>query len=145
MAFHQSSMSKPNLKSPNSFRELTNLFVEANLKLLSDVAEAVSHDHLSVPQFLIVSHLHDRDLTMSEISEILQVTNGAATGLVDRLEKRKVVQRVRSREDRRVVWVSITRAGKSLINRLQRSLLPDGNEEVSKSATVLKERIFGAK
>jgi len=42
----------------------------------------------------------------------------AITGLIDRLEKRGLVARQRCEEDRRVVFVEITEAGKALIAQL---------------------------
>lgn len=41
------------------------------------------------------------------------------TGLIDRLEKVGLVSRQRSEEDRRVVRVSLTRAGEELLERLE--------------------------
>ncbi len=45
--------------------------------------------------------------TMSEIAEGLEVTTPAVTGLVDKLEKRGLVERVRDSQDRRVVRVRL--------------------------------------
>lgn len=45
--------------------------------------------------------------TMSEVAEGLNVTTPAVTGLVDKLEKRGLVERVRDSQDRRVVRVRL--------------------------------------
>jgi DNA-binding MarR family transcriptional regulator len=45
--------------------------------------------------------------TMSEVADGLRVTTPAVTGLVDKLEKRGLVERVRDQEDRRVVRVCL--------------------------------------
>ncbi|HEY7355823.1 MAG TPA: MarR family transcriptional regulator [Ktedonobacterales bacterium] len=45
--------------------------------------------------------------TMSEVAEGLDVTTPAVTGLVDKLEKRGMVERVRDTQDRRVVRVRL--------------------------------------
>jgi MarR family transcriptional regulator, 2-MHQ and catechol-resistance regulon repressor len=45
------------------------------------------------------------------------------TGLIDRLETSKLVSRLRSEEDRRVVNVSITQAGEEILARLDEPLL----------------------
>ncbi len=46
--------------------------------------------------------------TMSEVAEGLDVTTPAVTGLVDKLEKRGMVERVRDSQDRRVVRVRLS-------------------------------------
>ncbi|HLW00163.1 MAG TPA: MarR family transcriptional regulator [Ktedonobacterales bacterium] len=45
--------------------------------------------------------------TMSEVAEGLDVTTPAVTGLVDKLEKRGMVERLRDSQDRRVVRVRL--------------------------------------
>ncbi|HWI64542.1 MAG TPA: MarR family transcriptional regulator [Symbiobacteriaceae bacterium] len=48
---------------------------------------------------------------VSEVASHLGVTLSAATGLVDRLVKAKLVTRDRDQKDRRVVWVKVTPEG----------------------------------
>jgi MarR family transcriptional regulator, organic hydroperoxide resistance regulator len=45
--------------------------------------------------------------TMSEVAEGLEVTTPAVTGLVDKLERRSLLERVRDSQDRRVVRVRL--------------------------------------
>lgn len=52
---------------------------------------------------------------VSEVANQLGVTLSAATGLVDRLVKAKLVTRERDQEDRRVVWVKITPEGEHAV------------------------------
>jgi len=52
---------------------------------------------------------------VSEVAAHLGVTLSAATGLVDRLVKAKLVVRDRDQKDRRVVWVKITPDGESAV------------------------------
>ena len=64
----------------------------------------------SIPdaQIKLVVHLALHGLqTMSEVAEGLEVTTPAVTGLVDKLEKRGMVERVRDSQDRRVVRVRL--------------------------------------
>jgi DNA-binding MarR family transcriptional regulator len=56
--------------------------------------------------------------TMSEISEQMQLSHGAATGLVDRLQRLGLVERNRSEVDRRVVSIHISDEGEKLIQRI---------------------------
>lgn len=53
--------------------------------------------------------------TVAELARWLQVDAGATTRLLDRLEKKGLLKRVRSTEDRRVVQVELTPAGAAAI------------------------------
>ncbi|HEY0443167.1 MAG TPA: MarR family transcriptional regulator [Candidatus Limnocylindrales bacterium] len=69
-----------------------------------------------------MSHLHlmsmlDRhgELPMSRVAELLGVSDSNATGLIDRMEERGFVERVRHPDDRRVVLVRVTQAGSQIL------------------------------
>lgn len=47
----------------------------------------------------------------------------AITGLIDRLEKQGLVERERSEEDRRVVYVSITEKAKKILKKIDKPLM----------------------
>lgn len=59
--------------------------------------------------------LHKGPLPVNTIGEKVQLTSGAITTAVDRLEKKGLVERKSSAEDRRVRMVHLTEAGKALI------------------------------
>jgi MarR family 2-MHQ and catechol resistance regulon transcriptional repressor len=50
-------------------------------------------------------------LSMKRLAEAMDVSDASATGIVDRMEKRGLVERRHSTEDRRVVRVHATEAG----------------------------------
>jgi DNA-binding MarR family transcriptional regulator len=54
---------------------------------------------------------HHGDLPMSRLAELLDVSLSNATGLIDRMEERGLVERVRVPDDRRVVIVRAASAG----------------------------------
>lgn len=58
--------------------------------------------------------------TMSQISELLMVSNGNVTGVVDRLSREGLVQRTPSTEDRRAYLISLTPAGRERFERMAR-------------------------
>jgi DNA-binding MarR family transcriptional regulator len=65
-----------------------------------------------------MAHLHvmtllerHGEMTMSRIAELQDVSFSNATGLVDRIEERGLVERVRVPDDRRVVQVRLTEDG----------------------------------
>ena len=84
------------------------------------LAESIDDEAITPPQFGLLYCLCIRgQTTMSALSQEMHLTHGASTGMVDRLIKLKLVERMRSEEDRRVVYVSITERGRELVERMR--------------------------
>lgn len=60
----------------------------------------------------------DKNSTISNLAERLQIRHHSAVELVDRMEKRGLCRRERSKTDRRHVLVYVTTRGEKLLNRL---------------------------
>lgn len=77
---------------------------------------------VTLPQFDVLSELEhaSEQLTMSQLSKELMVSNGNITGVVDRLEKNKLVVRIRPEHDRRVQYIELTAEGKDAFRRMAR-------------------------
>lgn len=73
--------------------------------------------------------------SLGQLSEGLARARCTVTGLVDRLEAKGLVKRIRSREDRRMVYVSLTDKGRELAQELKEKVVPE--------ITRLGERIMG--
>jgi len=58
---------------------------------------------------------HDGPLPMRSLAEAMDVSQASATGIVDRMEQRGLVERQRDEDDRRVVRVAVTDEGRDLI------------------------------
>ena len=64
---------------------------------------------LTGPQGMLMGILaHDGEMKISDLSEKLGLSNSTVSGIIDRLEKQSLVERIRSVEDRRVVYVNVT-------------------------------------
>ncbi len=61
---------------------------------------------------------HDVDMTIGELSTKLGLAYSTTTDLVDRLEKREFVERIRDREDKRVVRLRLLIKGQEVIERV---------------------------
>ncbi len=61
-------------------------------------------------------------VSMSSLAQGMTVPMSTATGIVDRLVKKGLIERGRSEEDRRVVTVYLTESGKDMIEDLKRHL-----------------------
>jgi DNA-binding MarR family transcriptional regulator len=75
---------------------------------------------VSMSQLHVMSML-DRhgDMPMSRLAEMIDISLSNATGLVDRMEERGFVERLRVPDDRRVVLVRLTDGGRKLIDDVE--------------------------
>lgn len=72
-------------------------------------------------ELLILLLLYRRqEVNMTQIAEYIHVPMNTATGIVDRMEKKKMAVRQRSREDKRVVTISLAEAGKEQLGSIIR-------------------------
>lgn len=75
---------------------------------------------LTYTQYLVLLVLWERDgLTVGELCERLMLDNGTLSPLLKKMEQAGQVVRTRSREDERVVVISLTEEGKALQVRAQ--------------------------
>jgi MarR family transcriptional regulator, lower aerobic nicotinate degradation pathway regulator len=77
---------------------------------------AAEHD-LSISQARLLGVLRDRTPTMNELARLLGLDKSSISGLVDRAERRGLVARTPSAEDKRSVLVGLTDEGRSLVSR----------------------------
>lgn len=55
-------------------------------------------------------------LPLSHIAKLIMVKSSTVTGIIDRLEQKGLVERVRNSRDRRVITIKLTEAGTRLAN-----------------------------
>lgn len=79
------------------------------------VKAGVSMTHMHVMWLL----QHHGDLPMSRMADLLDVSFSNATGIVDRMEERGLVERVRVADDRRVVLVRIAPHGVQALEEIE--------------------------
>ncbi|WP_367362079.1 MarR family winged helix-turn-helix transcriptional regulator [Mesotoga sp.] len=64
--------------------------------------------HVTQSQILVMRVLNQcGDMKVSDISNELDLSNSTVSGIIDRLVEKKIVQRKRSDEDRRIVMISL--------------------------------------
>jgi len=68
----------------------------------------------------------DKEVNMSEIAEYIHVPLNTATGIVGRMEKNGLVERTRSREDKRIVLITFSEKGRAQFQRLVDQLMSYG-------------------
>jgi DNA-binding MarR family transcriptional regulator len=76
---------------------------------------AGEHD-ISLIQMRLLGVLRDRMPTINELGQLLGLDKSSVSGLVDRAQRRGLVARVPSAVDRRSVLVTLTDAGRVLVD-----------------------------
>ncbi|HET9986547.1 MAG TPA: MarR family transcriptional regulator [Longimicrobiales bacterium] len=81
-------------------------------------ADAARHG-LTLSEFAVLEALfHKGPLLLGDVQRKVLVSSGGITYLVDRLERKGLVERRPCAEDRRAVWAALTPAGEALIRRI---------------------------
>jgi DNA-binding MarR family transcriptional regulator len=86
--------------------------------LVQGLAEVLKRHDLTPTQYNVLRILRgagDHGLTAGDVGDRMITRDPDVTRLLDRLEKRGLVERWRCTEDRRVVWTRITPAGQEAI------------------------------
>lgn len=98
------------------------------------LSDAGSMGDLTATQFGVLETLfHLGDLSLHELGGKLLKSGGNITLVVDNLEKRGLVKRQRCQTDRRVIYASLTEAGRNLIS----AIFPRHAQSIVKSMSVL--------
>ncbi len=84
---------------------------------------------LSPSEFTILEVLyHKGRFPLQQIGEKILITSGSVTYNIDKLEKRELLRRVPSPDDRRVIYAEITDQGRELFDRI----FPEHADEVGR-------------
>lgn len=94
------------------FMKVLRPLVETYFALLDKDVSHIRSLGLTGSQFDVIATLGDTEgMTCKELSEKTLVTKGTLTGVLDRLEKKGLIARVPSREDRRSIFIRLTPKG----------------------------------
>ncbi|RNB83855.1 MarR family transcriptional regulator [Brevibacillus nitrificans] len=63
---------------------------------------------LTVPQLVVIRQISIEPRTIGQISKAVDLSYSTVSGIIDRLEREQLVERVRDENDRRVVWIRKT-------------------------------------
>lgn len=78
--------------------------------------------NVGVSQILVLSKLRENGaMKQSELAHELGYTPGALTNIADRLMKESYVERVYDETDRRIIRLSITEKGKTILDQAQKT------------------------
>lgn len=89
---------------------------------LKRVCSALSVLKLPATHAMVLLMADDRDVSMLEISQAGGFTTANATGIVDTMESKGLVERVHGKQDRRQVLVKINEPGEALLRQVMHQL-----------------------
>lgn len=93
-------------------RHISALIKQKGREILSDYT-------ITPPQFIALQWLHELgDMTIGDLSNKMYLAFSTTTDLVDRMERNKLVQRIRDNQDRRVVRIHLLKEGERIIEEV---------------------------
>ena len=92
--------------------------VQLSFLVQSVLAKAAARHDLTVPQVRLLGILRDREPGMVQLARYLGLDKSSVTGLVDRAERRGLVQRDADVDDGRGIRVSSTALGRQLTEQV---------------------------
>lgn len=96
---------------------------------LNGSEEAARNAGLEPQQYLLLLALRglplDREASIRQLAERMQLRHHSVVELVDRLERRSLLRRERSRDDRRQVIVHLTPRGENILTRLAKQRIAE--------------------
>jgi DNA-binding MarR family transcriptional regulator len=100
-------------------KELVELLEDVIGRFGSQGAEGYCCEHVSYIEYRALRLLAKGEApTVHSLGQQLGLTKSGATRIVDRLEKRGYARRERDRDDQRVCCVTLTEAGRGLVERI---------------------------
>jgi DNA-binding MarR family transcriptional regulator len=89
--------------------EILHAYLQVNRRISEELRGHFGKLNLTFPQTLVLTLLDsDGPMPISSLAKATGSANSTISGVVDRLEKNGLIRRVRSEEDRRVIFVEVT-------------------------------------
>ena len=145
-------MPKPHYKTDTfHLRDSIGYLLKRSQRLMQERIEGLFEQQgFTLQQWIVLMYVRDGlAVTIADICRDLHHDSGAMTRLVDQLESRKLIERRRSADDRRVVELSLTDAGSEIldtlvptaVNALNTALEGFSREEVKMLQSMLRRLI----
>ena len=138
---------RPHKPPPSAIRlmptSLASLFIAASVGRLSHLfprwmsakIEKV-HDVTSSQILAIFIISQEKQITMGQLAQMLDLTPRAITGLMTGLEKKKLVTRTKDQSDGRITWLSLSEDGRGFLKNVR----PDASRKLSGLFEVLTKK-----
>ncbi len=101
--------------------EVWRIMVETWKVWKKGVEKNLERINLGSTEYSILRYLTEEgNMPMVQMANNIMVTQGWITGLIDSMEKRNLVERTRSKDDRRVIELNITKEGSKVFERAKK-------------------------
>ncbi len=121
-----------------SLRQMTQYLDKHSRQLLK-------HQDITVPQVMCLNELMEKGaLTVAVLAASIHLSPSTMVGIIDRLEKKKLVTRVRSNVDRRAVFIEVTEKGRKFITASPHLLYNKLNETLQRLSEENKIQVANA-
>ena len=108
-----------NKKISSSLSETFELVYKINKKVRDLHRELVRDYKINIPQYCVLRHLGELGmLQLKELASKCNISPPTMTGVIDMLEEKELVLRVKHDKDRRSLLVGLTKQGKQLYDSL---------------------------
>ncbi|KQU27011.1 MULTISPECIES: MarR family winged helix-turn-helix transcriptional regulator [Peribacillus] len=124
----------------NAIKELSSLSQELIEPLL------VKYDLTSVQYHALQLIVIKESIAVKNVSNHLKIKPAAGTALIDRLERKNLIERVHSEDDRRVVYIKSTASGRETyhsINKCFANIFQDFYSVLNEEETQRLKQIVG--
>jgi DNA-binding MarR family transcriptional regulator len=121
---------------PAEDRESVDAVVQLSFSIQELLGEIAAEHQLSITQLRLLGILRDREPAMLDLARHLKLEKSSMTGLVDRAERRGLVQRTTSPHDGRAIHVRLTAEGR----RLTEQVAPQAYQTLSRLLDALPAR-----
>ena len=131
--------------------EVSKLITEVAVLLKQNMIKGFEDLGITAPQGMVIGILCKYGkMKISELSNKMGLSNSTVSGIVDRLEKQGIAYRIRSEDDRRVVYVSLSenfqqvhkdfhkRAEENIANTMSKAT-PEDVDKIIEGLDILKK------
>ena len=127
MAAHRSLAAMKEIYDPKHYQPATSvgyLLNRARTELLTAIDRELEPIGVTAAQYAIMAHVaHQLADSPAGLCKGIAYDPGAMTRMIDRLEAKKLIRRVRSQEDRRAINLELTDEGKSIMPKMRNQVV----------------------
>lgn len=104
-------------------KEIHHYLRKVNVRMMRMMNQCIQPFGVTQTQMLVLIHLEKRGpLNISELSDLTQMPNSNISVICVRLEENGLVSRRRDKEDRRIVYVSLTAKANNLMKQAKNAV-----------------------
>ncbi|MGC7872822.1 MarR family transcriptional regulator [Desulfosporosinus sp. SYSU MS00001] len=131
------------MENPNQSYQIAKLFQEIMILFRHNKGNVFEESGITMPQMMVMGILgKEKTLKITELSGKLSLSNSTVSGIIDRLENMGLVERKRSEEDRRVVYVSVSPKFAEIHQRLHQQIVKKISGALSTATSEDQEKII---